>query len=47
MATDYPFEEMRAGPDMILREMPDLSDQEQRAYLHDNARALGFGRGID
>ncbi len=47
MATDYPFEQMRGGPDMILKDMPNLTEQEKKAYLHDNAKALGFGRAIE
>jgi predicted TIM-barrel fold metal-dependent hydrolase len=47
MATDYPFEDMKPGPDMILKDVPNLSEREKRAYLHDNAKALGFGRAIE
>jgi len=45
MATDYPYEKMWLGVDMITKDVP-LPQLEKKAYLNDNAKALGFARNL-
>lgn len=47
MATDYPYEKMWLGVDMIVKDLADkLSAEEKKAYLYDNAKKLGFAKNI-
>ena len=46
MATDYPYEKMWLGVDMIVKDMPNLPENEKKAYLQDNAKALGFAKNL-
>lgn len=45
MATDYPYEKIELGVDMIVNDNS-LPDEEKELYLCDNAKALGFGKNI-
>ena len=45
MATDYPYEIINLGVDMIVKD-ESLSGDEKKAYLCDNAKALGFAKGL-
>ena len=45
MATDHPYEIINKGVDMIVKDVP-LSEDEKKAFLGGNAKALGFARGI-
>lgn len=45
MGTDHPYEKMNLGVDMIMRDVP-LTENEKRAFLYENAKALGFARNL-
>ena len=45
MATDYPFEKIEKGVNMITKDCG-LPAAEQKAYLYDNAKTLGFAKNI-
>lgn len=45
MGTDYPYEKMNLGVDMMVRDVP-LSEEERQAFLYENARTLGFAKNI-
>jgi len=45
MGTDYPYEIMHLGVDMMTKDVP-LPEKEKEAYLYENAKALGFAKNI-
>ena len=45
MGTDYPYEKMHEGVDMLLKEAP-ISEAEKERYLYTNAKALGFAKNL-
>lgn len=45
MGSDYPYEKMWLGPDMMMKDV-DLPEDQRRMFVYENAKKLGFAKNL-